>query len=393
MLLSGRVVTPTAVLDDGAVVVNGDRIVWVGRRPDAPGAAIEPEGWRRGRTLLPGLVDIHCHGGAGAEFGADLLAGQTAVNHHLHAGTTRVVGSLVSGPAEVLLAGVRAGAELVRSGVLAGVHVEGPFLSEARRGAQDPTALIDPDPALVEALCAEAGGTLLQMTFAPERAGSRALIEQLASYDVIPAVGHTDADAGVAREALQKVSALAPRGGKALVTHVFNGMPPLHHRSPGPAAAALGQAALAEAVLEVVGDGVHLADETVRMLFETVGPRSLALVTDAMAASGMPDGRYSLGGREVDVADRTARLADGGAIAGGVATLLDVVRRCVTRAGLPLRDVVTAASHTPAAVMGWNHVGALEPGRQADVVVCDDELQRVCVLRSGSWAAGPDVDA
>jgi len=221
------------------------------------------------------------------------------------------------------------------------------------------------------------------MTFAPERTGADALVRQLAAAAVMPAVGHTDADARTARAALDGIRELAVRGGRPLVTHVFNGMPPLHHRSPGPVAAALGAAASGEAVLEVVGDGVHLAAETVRMLFETVGPHGLALITDAMAASGMPEGRYSLGGREVVVEDRTARLADGGAIAGGVATLLDVVRWCVAEVGVPLADAVTAASRTPAAVLGLADVGALEVGRRADLLAVDDGFEPVCVLSAG----------
>ena len=167
-------------------------------------------------------------------------------------------------------------------------------------------------------------------------------------------------------------------------------MPPLHHRAPGPVAACLAQAGRGEAVLEVIGDGVHLAAETVRMLFDLVGPQAICLVTDAMAASGMPDGSYTLGGRDVLVADRTARLADGGSIAGGVATLLDVVRWCVAEAGIPLLDAVTAASVTPAQTLGLTGVGSLAAGQQADVVVVDDDLQLRRVLRRGSWLA-PDV--
>ena len=210
---------------------------------------------------------------------------------------------------------------------------------------------------------------------------------QLAAAGVVPAVGHTDADAVTARAALDRVLQLGPRGGRPLVTHVFNGMPPLHHRSPGPVAAALGSAGRGEAVLEVVGDGVHLAAETVRMLFETVGPGSLALITDAMAASGMPEGRYTLGGRDVVVDGRTARLADGGSIAGGVATLLEVVRWCVTEVGIPLTDAVTAATATPASVMGWSDIGSLTAGRRADIVVVDSDVDLVCVLRGGHWVA------
>jgi N-acetylglucosamine-6-phosphate deacetylase len=385
-LLTGRVVTPAGVVDDGGVVVEGDRIAWVGRRAelDHP-SAFQPDGWRDGLTLLPGLVDLHNHGGAGGEFGADPEAGRVAAAHHLHHGTTSLVGSIVSAPAEALVRGVAACAELVADGTLAGIHLEGPFLSVVRCGAQDPSALRDPDPALVDALTAAASGGLAQMTFAPERPGADALVAQLTAAGAIAAVGHTDADAGQSRAALDQVLELGARGGRPLVTHVFNGMPPLHHRSPGPIAAALGSAARGEAVLEVVGDGVHLAADTVRMLFETVGPDSLALITDAMAASGMPEGRYRLGGREVVVEGRTARLADGGAIAGGVATLLDVVRWGVTDVGLPLVDVVTAASLTPAAVMGWADVGALEAGRRADLLAIDDAYEPVCVLRAGEW--------
>ena len=385
-LVTGRVVTPARVLDDGAVLVEGDRISWVGRRADLDDRSAElPDDWAQGRTILPGLVDIHCHGGAGGEFGADPDAGRTAATHHLLHGTTSLVGSLVSAPAPSLVAGVTACAELVAAGVLAGIHLEGPFLSVARCGAQDPTALVDPDPALVDTLLTAAQGGLVQMTFAPERFGAAELVDQLAAAGAIPAVGHTDSDAVVARRALDRVLHRGPRGGRPLVTHIFNGMPPLHHRSPGPVAAALGSAARAEAMLEVVGDSVHLAAETVRMLFETVGPDSLALITDAMAASGMPEGRYRLGGREVVVEGRTARLADGGAIAGGVATLIDVVRWCVTEVGVPLLDAVNAASRTPAVVMGWGDVGALEPGRRADLLVVDDGYEPVRVLRSGAW--------
>ncbi len=393
-LLTGRVVTPTAVVSDGAVVVRGERIAWVGPRADLAGApadvaaATAPDGWTAGHTLLPGLVDVHCHGGAGGEFGPDAAGARTAARHHLTNGTTSLVGSLVSAPAETLVSGVTTCAELVREGALAGIHLEGPFLSVARCGAQDPTALRDPDPRLVEALAEAAAGGWAQMTFAPERDGAEHLVAQLAQHGVLASVGHTDADARTAREALDRVASAAPRGGRPLVTHVFNGMPPLHHRSPGPVAAALGAAARGDAVLEVVGDGVHLDAETVRMLFEVVGAANLALITDAMAASGMPEGVYSLGGREVVVDGRTARLAEGGAIAGGVATAVEVVRWCVQEAGVALVDAVAAASRTPALAMGWPDRGALEAGLRADVLVVDAAFDPVRVMRSGSWVRG-----
>ncbi len=393
MLLTGRVVTADGVVTDGAVVVDGERVAWAGRRSDLStdhAALPRPDSWPGGLTLLPGLVDVHCHGGAGGEFGPDAAAATTAATHHHRSGTTSVVASLVSAAPGVLVDGVSTCAALVATGDVAGIHLEGPFLSYERRGAQDPGALSDPDPGLVEALSAAAsaagaGDALLQMTFAPERPGAEALPAQLARHGIVASIGHTDADADTAWAALRRVRGLAPRGGRPLVTHVFNGMPSIHHRSPGPVAAAIGQAGRGDAVLEVVGDGVHLAAGTVRMLFDVVGPQAICLVTDAMAASGMPDGSYTLGGRAVVVADRTARLVEGGAIAGGVATLLDVVRWCVRDVGVSLVDAVAAATRTPARSLALTGAGELTAGARADVLVVDDGLEVVSVLRAGHW--------
>ena len=391
VLLTGRVVTPEAVLPDGALVLDGGLIRFAGPAREVPAAwrsAAVPDGWTTGRTLLPGAVDVHCHGGAGGEFGADAEGEATAARHHHRSGTTTLLGSLVSGSRAALVDGVRTLASLVAAGELAGIHLEGPFLSHERRGAQDPAALTDVDPSLLDVLAAaaESAGApraLTQMTYAPERPGGDALPGLLAARGILPALGHTDADADTAWASLRSALDGAPRGGRPLVTHVFNGMPPLHHRAPGPVAACLAQAARGEAVLEVIGDGVHLDAATVRMLFDLVGADGICLVTDAMAASGMPEGSYTLGGRDVVVAGRTARLADGGSIAGGVATLLEVVRWCVLEAGVPLRDAVRAASLTPARALGLPDVGALRAGLRADVLVVDDDLRLRSVLRAG----------
>jgi N-acetylglucosamine-6-phosphate deacetylase len=397
-LLTGRLVTASTVVEDGALLVERGVIRFAGRASELPVPWQDVAAFDAGpgrHTLLPGLVDVHCHGGAGGEFGPAAASAATAVRHHQVSGTTTLLGSLVSASADELVEGVRTCAALVADGDLAGIHLEGPFLSHERRGAQDPAALTDVQPSLVEAVlqAAESAGApdaLAQMTFAPERQGGDRLPALLGGHGILPALGHTDCDAATAWASLRSALDSAPRGGRPLVTHMFNGMPPLHHRAPGPVAACLAQAGRGEAVLEVIGDGVHLAAETVLMLFELVGPEAICLVTDAMAASGMPDGSYTLGGRDVVVADRTARLADGGSIAGGVATLLDVVRWCVTVAGIPLADAVTASSATPARTLGLGGVGSLEAGRPADVVVVDDALRLERVMRHGNWLA-PDV--
>lgn len=403
MLLTGAVLLPTGIVRDGAVVVAGERILFAGRREDVPpqlASAPPAEGWEPGLTLLPGLVDIHCHGGGGGEFGAgarastdgvpatgDRLPGaaaRAAATHHHRAGSTTVVGSLVSASASRLLGGIRACAPLVASGELAGLHLEGPFLSVARCGAQDPAALVAPDIGLVRDLASAAGlDGIAHWTFAPELPGADRLPGVLADLGILGAVGHTDADASTARTALSALAARPVRGGRPLVTHVFNGMPPLLSRAPGPVGAAISAAGRGEAVLEVIADGVHLDGATVQLLFDTVGPGGIALVSDCMSAAGLPEGRYTLGGRSVRVSGRQVRLADSGSLAGSVSSLLDEVRWCVVELGIPLEDAVQAAAGTPAAALHLHGAGSLAAGAWADVLAVDDSLELRHVMRRG----------
>ena len=384
-VLTGSVVLPDRVVADGAVVLAGDRVVHAGRRDDPA----VPVGTARadlpaGVLLLPGLVDLHCHGGAGGEFGADRDPARRAAEHHHRAGSTTVVASLVSAGPAALVTGMRVSAELAAEGLVAGVHVEGPFLSPARRGAHDPAALSPVDLGLVDSLLDAARGQWRAMTFAPELAGAADLVRRLVAAGVVPAVGHTDADAATTAAALTRAADLLGNRGRPLVTHLFNAMPALHHRDPGPVAASLAAAARREAVVELIADGVHLADATVAMVLGVLGPGSVALVSDAMAATGMPEGRYRIGELDAVVSAGTARLVDGGAIAGSVSTLLDTVRRCVQHAGVPLPDAVRAASATPASVLGLDHeLGGLRPGLRADVLAVDRDLRPVAVWRGG----------
>ena len=307
---------------------------------------------------VAGLVDLHSHGALGHEFGQDAQGSSAAAAHHHSAGVTNLVASLVSGRPDTLISQVATLAPLVASGELAGIHLEGPFLSEERRGAHDPSVLTDPDLALVESLvstCTEAGvpHALVQWTFAPERRGSGELVKALARHGILPAVGHTDASAHVVSTMLAQIADTCGR--PPLVTHLFNGMPPFHHRAGGPVAAALASAARGECIVELITDGVHVAPDVVRMVFDTVGPERIALVSDAMAATGLGDGAYTIGTLEVEVANGVARLSDGGSgrgsIAGSTSTLADCVRWAVEVAGLPEADVLTAATTTPASIL------------------------------------------
>jgi len=409
--LRGRVVTPQDLIDDGVVVVADGLVRWVGpivaaehadpavAEAVARAAAPEP-----GTVLLPGLVDLHDHGGGGVGFPDATSADEAmvAVLEHRRHGTTTMLASLVTADRETLLIRAAMLADLAEAGEIAGIHAEGPFLSHARRGAQSPHDLVPGDTALVRDLVEAARGHLRTMTVAPEVdgvAGPDGAAAALVAAGVVPSLGHTDATTEQAEALVAEVAAgLAEHaaGGEAparemTATHLFNGMRPLHHRAPGPVAACLAAAARGELVVELVADGVHLAPATVRTVVETVGADQVALVTDAMAAAGMADGEYQLGPMAVTVRDGVARLTDpadpeGGSIAGGTAHLVDVVRATVA-AGVPLVDAVRSASWVPARVLGLADVGGLVVGRRADVVETDGDLRVRRVLRAGAPVA------
>jgi N-acetylglucosamine-6-phosphate deacetylase len=392
LLTGGRVVTPAGVLSPGWIRVAGNRIDAVGSgaatRPLPPGLPVTE---LHGHWVLPGFVDMHVHGGGGASFtvGPADDARRAAAFHRGH-GSTTLVASLVTAPLADLEARTAMLAALADQGVIAGIHLEGPFLSEVRCGAQDPRHMLAPDLAAFERLHAAAAGHLRVITIAPELPGSADLIKAAARAGVIAAVGHTDATADVTSAAVDV--------GATHATHLFNGMRPLHHREPGPAGALLDRD---EVTCEVIADGVHLHDTVIRLTARAAGPGRLVLITDAMAAAGMPDGSYRLGSMRVDVTGGVARLAGGdepgttgasagrgGAIAGSTATMADVVRHAVA-AGLPVTAVAAAASTTPARVLGLgDRTGALRAGLDADLVVCDEEFRLRAVMRQGEWLAG-----
>ena len=384
-VLRGRLVTgqPGAeVIDDGAIWLAGERIEWCG-----PASALPPGSPRqvdRVPVILPGLVDLHCHGGAGHTFSSDREGARAAAAHHAANGTTSLLASLVSAPAQELLEQIEALRDLVDDGTLAGLHLEGPFIAADMCGAQNPAAIIDGDPALLRQWLEAGRGTVRSMTLAPETAHFDELVALCRDHGVVPSVGHTATTAGQMRKALEHNP-----GGPWSATHLFNRMPPLDHRHPGPIAVLLETARRApeSMVLELIADGAHLDPDTVRMVFGLVGPDSIALITDAMAAAGMTDGDYTLGALDVEVRDGTARLAahDGGqgAIAGGTSRLLENVRRC-SDWGIPLADAVIAASSTPARLIVHDDVGMLAPGRRADVVVTSAELEVLQVYRAGA---------
>lgn len=369
MRLAGRVVTPTGVIEDGYVGVEGDTIAEVGA-----GAGHD------GHWIVPGFVDMHNHGGGGYTFTTgDAGSARAAAAFHLAHGTTTLLASLVSAPFELMRSATAAYLPLVAEGVLAGIHYEGPYLSEPRCGAQNPEHLRDPSTAELTELLDLAAGAVRMVTIAPERTGALDAIKLLVHRGVVAAVGHTD---GSYRQTLAAVAA-----GASVGTHMFNAMRPPHHRDPGPVFALLGAAGV---VCELIADGSHLDDGTLAFAAYAAGPDRTALVTDAMAAAGMPDGDYDLGGQHVIVADRVARLARDGSIAGSTLTM-DAALRRATRAGMSIVDACRAAATVPARALGLHDRGAVTAGHRADLVILTPDLKVTQVLRAGTPLPGRTV--
>ena len=372
LLADARVVTPSGTLDSGWLRIQAGQIVEVGAgaAPSGPGDRQE----LGGRWVLPGFIDLHLHGGAGhAMLSADPAEILAAAAFHRGHGTTCCLASVVSAPLDEMLAALAAIRDA--SPGVAGSHLEGPFLSPRRAGAHDPRHLLQPDPATFERMMEAAGGTLRVITVAPELPGGLELVRQAVAAGVVVAIGHSDADHAQASAAFD--------AGASLVTHLFNAMPPWHHREPGLVGAALSRA---DVVCEVINDGVHLHDSTARLVFDAAGAARIALVTDATAAAGAGAGEFRLGTATVTVSGGAARLAGGGTLAGSMLTMDEALRRTVRELGVPMTSAVQAASTTPARVLGIaDRVGSLEAGRAADLVVLSDDLAVEAVMAGGQW--------
>ncbi|MBL0803375.1 N-acetylglucosamine-6-phosphate deacetylase [Streptomyces albidoflavus] len=382
VLTGARVVLPSGTVDDGELVIDGAHI-----GGSAPSAGQEPEAERwdlSGHWIVPGFVDLHNHGGGGASFTSgtvdDVLTG--IATHRAH-GTTTLVASTVTGEMEFLTARAGLLSELTEQGDLAGIHFEGPFISPCRKGAHSEALLRDPHPADVAALLDASRGAARMVTLATELPGGLDSVRLLADRGVIAAVGHTDATYEQTVEAID--------AGATVATHLFNAMPPLGHRAPGPIAALLEDERV---TVELINDGTHLHPAALELAFHRAGADRVAFITDAMDAAGFGDGRYLLGPLEVDVVDGVARLIEGGSIAGSTLTLDRAFRRAALVDKLPVGQIVRALSANPARLLGLDHrIGSLEPGKDADLVVLDEGFEVKGVLRRGDWVVAPQVAA
>jgi N-acetylglucosamine-6-phosphate deacetylase len=325
-------------------------------------------------SLAPGFVDIHMHGGAGldvmqASAGEFLRLHQWLTGH----GVSGYFPTTVAAPLDQTCAALARMADAIEETVPPsttgdnaaarplGIHLEGPFLSHRRRGVHSPANLVDPTLAVFDRLWQAARGHVLLMTIAPELPGALEVIGEAVRRGVCVSIGHSDADLAAARVAVD--------AGARHATHTFNAMRPLDHRDPGIAGEVLTDRRL---TADIIADGIHVSPEVVQIFLQAKGLERAVLITDATAATGMPDGIYQLGPMQVEVKD--GRCMKDGKLAGSVLTMDRAVRNVTAFAGWSLQDAVRAATLNPARVVGLapRH-GILGAGSEADFVVLNPE--------------------
>lgn len=351
---------------EGGIVFD-ERIRAVGNIP-VEGALDAAGGW-----LLPGLVDIHTHAAVGADASDGDPAGlETLSRYYASIGVTTWCAATMTLPKPALLRAmetIRQFQRPARGAGLAGVHLEGPFLSPAKNGAQAKECLCAPDSAFFYKLNEASGGKIRIVTAAPELPGALDFIREVSGVCTV-SLGHTAADYDTAMAAYE--------AGAAHTTHLFNAMPPLHHRSPG----VIGAAFDAGASVELICDGIHVHPAAVRMAFRLFAGR-LALISDSMRCAGLADGVYTLGGQDVTVSGGRAVLKGTGTLAGSSISLSGALRKAV-EFGVPLEEAAAAATIIPARIAGIDRTaGAIEPGRTSDLLLLDQTLQIKAVYAGG----------
>ncbi|MDO5722862.1 MAG: amidohydrolase family protein [Flaviflexus sp.] len=340
------------------------------------------------KVLLPGFVDVHCHGGGGKSFpdDPDLDSIRTAALTHRKTGTTRLVASLVS-MADPLPA-IEALVEACEAGLLSGIHMEGPYVSPHKAGAQNPAVIREPDLDELASWLKAGKGWILTMTIAPETPGADKAARLLLSHGARPSWGHTVATTKQAREAIAAANKAAEELGvpapAQTATHLFNAMPGLAHREPGPVRELMAAGKRGECAVEIIGDGVHidldLVSDVLGILDDPEYPAGM-LITDAMAGAGMPDGDYQLGALAVTIAHGTATLTGTDTIAGGTSTIADQVRLLAKR-GADLPMIVRAACLAPLLAL---HLSApdIAVGEELEAVLLDENYEVETVWRGG----------
>lgn len=370
---NARLILPDGIRDGLELVVENGKIAEI-RERSAAAETID----LRGNYLAPGFVDLHIHGALGRDtMEATPEAFRVICDYHATGGTTSLLLTTVTAPIAEIVTVLRAVRALAGSNrQIAGVHVEGPFISRARAGAQRAEFICDPDTDSLDPLLACAD-VIKIMTLAPELPGALAMIARLRMHNIIVSGGHSDASDIEARAGFEY--------GMGHVTHTFNAMSSARrggiYRQAGLLEFALSEP---EIVCELIADGHHVSPTLMKMLYRAKGPGGILLVTDATAGAGLPGGKeFSLGGRNCIVDEGVCLLADRSALAGSASRMIDLVRVMVNEVGVPLHEAVAMASGNPARALGLNTKGRLEAGADADLVFLSPKLEVLQTFMAG----------
>jgi N-acetylglucosamine-6-phosphate deacetylase len=379
-LIADKLLTPVEVLDRPLLLVTDGKIVEIA----SAAARTVPSGARTfsfaGGVIAPGYIDLHIHGSGGFDAMDGTREALDAIERLLaHHGVTSYYPTTVTAPLDATLRALERLADAIESSERRnpgakgqarplGIHLEGPFISHARRGVHPPENLLPPKIETFERFWQAARGHIRMLTIAPELERAAELIQEASRLGVCVSLGHSDADFAAAERAVAS--------GARHATHTFNAMRPLDHRSPGILGAVLTDSRL---TADIIADGVHLDPAIVKLFAHAKGPNNTVLITDATAATGMPDGRYRLGSLEVEVKD--GRSMANGKLAGSVLTMDRAVRNLAQFAEWTLPDAVAAATRNPARVAGLTGKGVLAPGADADFIVLNaaGEVQQTFV--------------
>ncbi|WP_295676633.1 N-acetylglucosamine-6-phosphate deacetylase [uncultured Mucilaginibacter sp.] len=382
-IINAKIITPEGVIDNGTLIVENEKIKLIAKGNVDYNAATLIDA--NGKYLSPGFIDIHVHGGGGHDFMDNTIeAFLTIAKLHAQFGTTALTPTTLSCEKEDLLVtlGIYKEAHALNSGGAAfiGLHIEGPYFAMNQRGAQDPRFIRNPDPEeYIDIL--ENNPQIRRWSAAPELEGALEFGRYMASKGVLPAIAHT--------EAIYEEVIAAFNSGFTHVTHLYSCTSTVSRRNAYRYAGVVESAFLLDDMtVEIIADGVHLPAALLKLVYKLKGANRIALVTDAMRAAGMPAGESILGGLKnglkVIVEGGVAKLPDRTAFAGSVATADQLIRNMVFMADVPLIDAVKMISETPAAIMGvLADKGTLEPGKDADLVLFDEQINVQCTIIKG----------
>lgn len=374
-IYNGQILTPYRIIRGGTVLVSGDTIAAVSERDIEVDGALEIDA--NGKYVAPGFMDIHVHGGGGADFmdGNEEAFLKIAEMHARYGTTSMVPTTLTSDKAgilKILAVYEKADRQNISGAQFIGMHLEGPYFAMNQRGAQDPRYIRNPDPGEYKEIIQQSPA-IRRWSAAPELEGALEFGRYLRANNILAAVAHTDA---VYEEVVK-----AFENGYSLITHLYSGMSGVTRRNAFRYAGVIESAYLLdEMAVELIADGVHLPSPLLKLAYKIKGADRLVLVTDAMRAAGMPPGESILGsirdGIKVIVEDGVAKLPDRSAFAGSVATADRLVRNMIALAGVSLPDAVSMMTSTPAAVMGMDGTkGSLAPGKDADIILFDENIR------------------